>query len=175
MPAGNQQQQIREIQPVGQARGQRMAFEVVDRVERLAGGRGQRLRRHQPDDQPADQAGTGGGGDRIDIGEPDAGIGERRLDNAVERLDMGARRDLGNDAAERRMLLDLAEHDVGQDVRPATGAKRDDGCRGLVAARLDPENPHRFRRLIHDCRTRISRLGGAKPRLAARVNTDRAP
>ena len=71
----------------------------------------------------------------------DAGIGERRLDDAVERLDMGARGDLGHDAAERRMLLDLAEHDVGQDLRPAAVVKRDDGCGGLVAARLDAENP----------------------------------
>ena len=121
-----------------------MAFEMVDRLQRLAGRGGQRLGRHQPDDQPADQAGAGRGGDGVDIGERDAGIVKRRLDDAVERLDMGARGDLGNDAAECRMLLDLAEHDVGQDLRPAAVVQRDDGCGGLVAAGLDAEHPASF-------------------------------
>ena len=145
-----------------------MAFQMVDRLQRLAGCRSQRLGRHQPDDQPADQAGPGGGGDRVDIGERDAGIGKRCLDDAVQRLDMGARRDLGHDAAKRRMLLDLAEHDVRQNLRAAALVERDDGRGGLVAARLDAEHPDHLSRPIHDCRTIISRLGGAKAPLAAR-------
>ena len=86
-------------------------------MQRLAGRGGQRLGGHQADDQPADQAGPGRGGDGVDIGQRDAGIGKRCLDDAVQRLDMGARGDLGHDAAKGGMLLDLAEHDVRQDLR----------------------------------------------------------
>ena len=75
MAARNEQQQIGKRQPVGEAGGQRMALEMVDRLQRLARRGGQRLGRHQPDDQAADQAGTGRGGDRVDIGQRDAGIG----------------------------------------------------------------------------------------------------
>ena len=107
MAAGDQQQQIGEIEPVGQPCGQGVAFEVVDGDQRLARGGGDRLGGHQPDDQAADQAGTGGGGDGVDVGEVDARIGKGRLDDAVQRLDMGARGDLGHDAAEGGMLLDL--------------------------------------------------------------------
>ena len=81
---------------------------------------------------------------------------------------MGARGDLRHDAAEGRMLLDLAEHDVGQDFRAAVLVERNDGRGGLVAARLDAEHPDHLSRPIHHCRTIISRLGGAKAPLAAR-------
>ena len=113
--AGNQQQQIGKGDAVGQPGGQRMAFEMVDRHQRLPRRRGHRLGRHQPDDQAADKAGTGRRRDGIDLAEIGPGI-ERGLDDAVQRLDMGARRDFGHDAAKGRMLLDLAEHDIGQNL-----------------------------------------------------------
>ena len=48
-----------------------------------------------------------------------AGLRQRLGDDAVERLDMGARGDLRHHAAERRMLGDLRQHDVGQDLAAA--------------------------------------------------------
>jgi hypothetical protein len=42
-----------------------MAFEMVDRDERLAAGECDRLRRGEANDEPADEAGTCGRGDRI--------------------------------------------------------------------------------------------------------------
>ena len=68
------------------------------------------------------------------------------------------------------MLLDLAEHDVGQDLAAASPrpARRRRG--GLVAARLDAENADHSPRSFHDCPARwhfpVRRCGKAG-RLAA--------
>jgi hypothetical protein len=56
------------------------------------------LHRHQ---QRAHQARTAGDGDRVDVVERGAGLGQRRLHHRDQVGDVVARRDLGNDAAER--------------------------------------------------------------------------
>jgi len=69
-----------------------------------------------------------------------------------EDLDMGARRDLGHHAAERRMAVLLAEQRLAQHPAPAV----DHGDRGLVAAGLDAEHhwgSHRVGSFGHDVRT----------------------
>ena len=76
------------------------------------------------------------------IGEAAAGLAHRRRDDDVERLDMGACRDLRNHAAERRMLLDLRQHHVGQDGSAAVRRALDHRRRGLIAGRLDAEHDH---------------------------------
>ena len=79
-----------------------MGLEVVDRHQRLVVDQRDRLGGGQADDHAADQAGPGGGGDAVDVVEGLAGLGHRLGDDAVERLDMGARGDLRHHAAERR-------------------------------------------------------------------------
>ena len=64
------------------------------------------------------------------------GFAHGARDQAVEDLDMGACRDLGHDAAERRVALELAEQGLGQHPAPAV----DQRYRGLVAAGLDAEH-----------------------------------
>ncbi|MNV77993.1 hypothetical protein D3C71_1714580 [compost metagenome] len=99
MPTGDQEHQIGEGKPVRHSRGQRMAFEMVDRQKRLARNAGDCLRRHQPDKQAADQAGTGSRGNRIDIIERHVGPAQRFLDQFVQRLDMRTCRNFRHDAA----------------------------------------------------------------------------
>ncbi len=55
MPARNQQHQIGKLNPIGQPRRQRMAFEVIDRHQRLARSRRQRLAGGQPHQHAPDQ------------------------------------------------------------------------------------------------------------------------
>ena len=168
--AGDQQQQIGKVEPVGEPRRQRVAFEMVDRdAAACPAAAASALAVISPTISPPTRPGPAVAAIASTSAERDAGIGERRLDDAVERLDMGARGDLRHDAAERRMLLDLAEHDVGQDFGRPLAVQRDDGRGGLVAARLDAEHPDHLSRPIHDCRTVLSRLGeGGKAPLAAR-------
>jgi hypothetical protein len=54
-----------------------MALEMVDRDQGLPAAERQRLAGHQADHDATDQPRPGGGGDRVDIGQRDAGIGQR--------------------------------------------------------------------------------------------------
>ena len=101
MPARHQQQRIGKSDGlVGQARAQRMAFEMVDRDQRRIGRHGQRLGAHQADHHPADKTRPGCRGDRVAIGQAYARIGQHALDHGGEPLGMRARGDLGHHSAE---------------------------------------------------------------------------
>ena len=77
MTAGDEQQKIREIEiPLAQHRRQGMGLEMIDRDQRLAARKSKALGGHQSDHHPADQARTGGGGDRVDIGQLDLRFGQ---------------------------------------------------------------------------------------------------
>jgi hypothetical protein len=130
MPARDEQQQIREGKiGIGQARAERMALEMVDRDERLACGVCQRLAGDEPDHHATDQPRAGGGGDRIDVAQSDAGVGERAFDQRHQRLDMRARGDFGHHAAERTMRGFLAGKAVRQDAAVAGDERR---CRFIA-------------------------------------------
>jgi hypothetical protein len=109
---------------------------VVHHRDRLCGG--------EADDDAADQAGTGGGRDRRQFGKLDARFVHGLCNDAVEQIDMGARRDLRHHAAEARVLLGLRADDVGQDPPRPVGLALDHGCGGLVAGGLDPQHQVRL-------------------------------
>ena len=102
--------------------------------------KGDGLPRGDADDQPADQAGAGGGGDTVDRVEAKASLGERLGDQNIEKLDMGARRDLRHDAAELGVQRKLRAHHIGEDDALAACLAPDQGGGGLVAARLDAKH-----------------------------------
>ena len=154
--AGDEQQQIGEVEPVGQPRRQRVAFEMVDRKQRLAGGAAIAFAVISPTISPPTRPGPAVAAIASTSASRIPGIGKRRLDDAVQRLDMGARRDLRHHAAEGRMLLDLAEHDVGQDLRLGAVAQFDHARRGLVATRLDAENADHLVAPFDHCRPGVS-------------------
>jgi hypothetical protein len=139
--AGDEEQQVGRPQALGQARREGVGFQMVDRHQRQVVGERDRLGRHQPDDQPADEAGTGGGRDAIEIGEAEIGLAQRLGDQAVEMGDMGAGGDLRHDTAVGRVGGVLRQHDVGEHVAGAVGpAAPDDRRGGLVARRLQPQD-----------------------------------
>ncbi len=137
--AGDQQQQIGEADAVGEARGQRMGFQMVHRDERLAGGQRDRLRRGEPDDDTADQPRPGRGGDAVEIAQGDAGFRQRALDDAVQHLDMGAGGDFRHHAAIGRMVVDLREHHIRQYLADAALTAAHHRRGGFVAGGLDTE------------------------------------
>ena len=80
MPARDEQQQVGiGERGVGQPRRQRVAFQVIDRDQRLAAGHRQRLAGHQTDHHPADQPRPGGGGDAVNVPQLHAGVRQSAL------------------------------------------------------------------------------------------------
>ena len=119
-----------------------MRLKVVDGDEGLAARQRHALARHQPDEHAADEARTRRGRHAVQVPGRDFGPLERAGDEQVDDLDMGARRNLGHDAAERRMRGDLAHHLVGQNFACAVGPQPHHRRRSLVAGRLNAKNAH---------------------------------
>ena len=86
--------------------------------------------------ESADEAGAARDGDPVDFVERQPRPLERVADRRQDELEVPPRCDLGHDAAVARMELRLRRDDIGEDL----AAGRDDGRRGLVAARLDAEH-----------------------------------
>ena len=139
MPARDQQQEVGEIEFLGDQPGaERVPLQVVDGEQRLVVDGGNRLAGHEAHHDRADQAGAGGGGHAVEIGEAHARLIHGAGDEAVEMLDVAARRDLRHDAAVGRMVGALGEHEVGQHA----ALPGHDRSRRLVAARLDAKDDH---------------------------------
>ena len=138
-PPETSSKQVRRIERFGQPDGERVAFEVIDRHQRQIVDQRNRLGGYKPHQQSADQAGPGGGGDAIEAAEIEMGFLQRGPDKAVEQLDMRARRDFGDHAPVRRVLLELCAHDVREDRAASVGLQPHDRGGGLVATRLYAE------------------------------------
>ena len=137
MPAGDQQHQVGEGERVGEARGQRVAREVVDPDQRQPGARGQPLGEGHPGDDPPEEAGPGRDRHGVHPVEAEPGLAERRLGHGVEPLGMGAGGDLGDDAAEGRVQRVLGGHEVREDL----GARRARGAESFRADRVLRRGP----------------------------------
>ena len=156
-----------------EARGQRVAGEVVDAPERQAAAGGEALGEHHAGEDAADQARAGGDGDGVEVGEADAGGGEGGDGDGVEALGVGAGGDLGDDAAvgvvQRVLADDLGGEDLADRLAGA-GANHRDG--GVVAAALDAEDdalvPHAC---LSDCAGRARQV---TPRRARRNGAPRS-
>jgi len=113
VPAGDQQDKIREIDTIGQPGGQRVAFKVVDRNKRLAGSPGDSLCHHRADNQTAHETRARGSGYAVYLGQRDIGLGERPLNYSVEMIEMRPRGNLGYDPTERCMFGELCSKLIG--------------------------------------------------------------
>ena len=142
MAAGREEQAIGKLRLVGEARGQRMRLEVIDGDERLLVHHGDGLRRSEADDDAADQAGSGRRRDAVEGLEARARLRHGARDHEIERFDVGARRNLGHDAAERRMFLDLRQHQIGAHRGGAVVEAFDDRRRRFVAGRFNSQHEH---------------------------------
>jgi len=143
MPARDEKEQIGKGKSIGEARGQRMRLQMIDRNEGHASPECNRFASGQAHDQPTDQAGTRGRGNRVDRIEAKLSLGKRLENRGIEHLDMGAGGDFRHHAAIDRVQVELRAHDIGQDRAAPVRRAAHHGRRGLVAARLDAEHRER--------------------------------
>jgi hydroxymethylbilane synthase len=145
MPAREQEQQIGEGEAARhkarQARRQRMALEVIDGDERLACREGQALGQPRADQKAADQPRPGRGRDSAEIRRPQTCLMERMRDHGGKMREVRAGGNFRHHAAERRMIVKLAQHMLGDDAP----VRREDGHRRLIAGGFDGKQ--RTRRL----------------------------
>ena len=121
---------------------------MVHRHKGLLRRKGQRLAGHKPHHQPADQAGPGGGGNRVHIVKAEARLAQGGGDERIQMINMGASGDLRHHAAIGRVLVELGQHKVRADgARPARHARHNSGG-GLVAAGFKAQNRYFVARLV---------------------------
>src|SRR6266446_1884782 len=92
-----------------------MTLEMIDRDQRNTECIAQTLRSRHADQQRADEARSGRHRDLFDIAPRGVRFVERAADQRKEMLQMFARRDLRNDAAEGAMALDLRGNQIDAD------------------------------------------------------------
>ncbi len=131
-----------------------MAFEVIDREQRLARAERQPLARKQRDHHAADQSRPRGRGDGVDVGDALARLAQNPADEVGQDLDMRPRRDLRDHSAERPVRLVLADDRLGEDL-PVAGDQRGGG---VVAGGFEAEDQRHLPRL---CRRRRRSASGA--------------
>ena len=90
-----------------------VAFEMVDGDQRQAGGKGQRLGVGDAHQQRAGKSGAAGDGDGVQVGEGDAGLGERGPDHGDDGAQMLAAGQLRHHAAVARVCGDLRGNNRG--------------------------------------------------------------
>jgi hypothetical protein len=117
-----------------------MAFEMIDRDQRLARRERQTFSREQRDHHAADQAGARSRRDRIDVARRQLRLAQHAFDQVRQNLDMGARRDLRNHAAIGLVRLRLADDRLRENAPVARHQRRG----AVVAAPLKAENDAHF-------------------------------
>src|SRR5579884_3581313 len=123
-----------------------MAFEMIDGDERNAQRVREALSAGDADEQRADETWPGGDGDAVDVAPRRVRIGECTIDERKKMLQMLARGDFRNDAAERTVPLHLRRNQIH--AHPAVLFEQRD--RRLVARSFDSED--------HDLRSDGSRF-----------------
>ena len=119
-----------------------VAFEMVDGDEREAGGEGKPLGEIDADEEAAGQARPLRDGDGVELAHVGhGGIGEGLLDDCLYGEHVLTAGNLGVDAAETAVKVDLAGNAVAEDM----ASVGDDRGGGLVAAGLDGEDAARGR------------------------------
>ena len=136
VPAAGKETEERRLQRLGlEEVGGDVALKVVDRDQRQPPRRGDRLRGADPDQEGADQPGTGGDRHRLDLVERGARLLEGGLNYRRGQLQVVAGGDLRHDAPEPRMGSGLGGDHIGKDARAV-----EDGGAGVVAGGLDCED-----------------------------------
>ena len=101
------------------------------------------MARGQADENAADEARTGGGGDGVEVGESDASLAAWLRRSTPSSASTWARAAIsGTTPPKAAWADDLRQDDIGEDAAGAAVAPVDDGGGGLVATRFDAENDH---------------------------------
>ena len=138
--AGNHQGQHREshfmisLLPLFEQDGMDVAFQMVDRDQRLLQGKGESFCVTDPHQQSSGETGTLSYGDRIDRIVGMAGFGERLANHWHNRPQMFARSQFGDDSSIRLMSRDLGCDHVGDQLL----ARAHHGGRGFITGAFNP-------------------------------------
>ena len=165
VPAGGEEQAIGKRRAVGQPRGQRMRFQVVDRDQRLVADERDRLGGGQADDDAADQAGAGRGGDAV---EPSNVTCASAIALAMTRSSAStwARAAISGTTPPKAACSSICDSTMLDRILPGPSSwPLDHGGRGLVAGRLDAEDNHRDSHRRQHVPTRLSGIS-AVPMIA---------
>ena len=170
MAAGDEEEEVGEGDVGDEPRRQGVAGEVVDAPERQAAAGGDALGEHHPGEDAADQAGAGGDGDGVEVGEGEAGAVEGGAGDGVEALGVGAGGDLGDDAAvggvERVLAGDLGGEDVADGPAGASRGRAATAVSSqLVSMPRMTRSSHLALRVARDC---VRREPQVPPRPAPR-------
>ncbi len=115
-----------------------MPLDVVDGDHRDAEAEREPLGLAEADEEGPDETRPRGRRDEADVSESRPCAGERLVEKGGEILEVGAGRDLGDDASPGPVRGDLRRDDRGEDPSLTV----DEGDRRLVAGGLDPERQH---------------------------------
>lgn len=136
---GDEKNQIWKLNVVGQARGEGVAFEMVDGEERDFQGGCHRFSGHHADKYTPDQAGSAGGGDGVQIVHFNFCLLQGYADDAVEVVEMRTGGYFGDDSAIEGVFFELTQHYV----REYLSFICYDGCGGFVTAGFDAQYDHK--------------------------------
>ena len=109
--------------------------QVVNAVEGLAGGNGERLRRGDTHHECARQARAGGDRDSVHLIEGDVCFGECRLEGGNHGVQVSAGSDFGDHAAKAHVLFHGGGDGVAEQLCTAHNADT-----GLIAGGFDAQN-----------------------------------
>ena len=112
-----------------------MPVQVVDRGQRRAVHRRQRLGRGDADEESRDQPGAARHADQLDLRQLRTGPEEGVLDDSPDQLEVVTGGDLRHDSA-----VAVVNPLRGDYVRADLALRRDDGRAGVVAARLQGQD-----------------------------------
>ena len=113
-----------------------VAFKMVDGDEGQVGGEGKRFGVGDAHQKRSGEARAAGNGDRVEIGQRDAGLAEGGADDRDDGAQMLAAGQLGDHSAIAGVSGNLRSNHGTERV----GAALDDGGRGLVAGGFDTQN-----------------------------------
>lgn len=145
MPSRYKQEQKWELDAVREARGQGMAFEMVDRDKGKIGRECDAFRHGGSDKHAPNQPWATGRGHGVQIFESQSGVSHGSLDDGVYVLNMRAGGDLWNNAAIGPVIVELGKYNIRAD-HPVPA---NDGGGGFVTTRFNAEDDRRARAIGH--------------------------
>ncbi|MFT6239685.1 MAG: hypothetical protein ACJAQT_001766 [Akkermansiaceae bacterium] len=125
-----------------------MAFHVVDAIEGLFGSGGESFGVGESYEKRGCEAGAAGGGEGGDVIEGEAGFIEGLLDEGADALGVITAGDLGDDASEFAVDLDLGRDERSEKFR-LTMIAVDNGDGSFIAGGFDGED--------HECELGVCR------------------
>ena len=128
--AADHQPKLRRLEVVlGEHRGVDVAPEVVDAGDGLVPRRGEAFGDPDANEQTPDKAGSAGDREQVDVGRSHGGLVESPVQKERKAFQVVAGRELGDDATELLVHVDLGVDEIGED--PAAVLDHRDG--GFVA------------------------------------------